>query len=265
MQLLTEPSIDMLDTMRDRRFGPEAVFEKFGVGPERLGDVLGLMGDSVDNVPGVPGVGPKTAAKLINEYGDIEAVLAAAPTMKPGKLRDNLIEHADMARLSRRLVELACDVPLPQPLEEFELQGIPEAPLRAFLEHHGFKTLLAKLGQVADAPVAEAEPGLPGVAEEEDPPCDHDAYETVTDEAALDRWIAVARHQGWVAIDTETTGLDATRAELVGVSMALHPNLACYIPIGHGGTDMFAEKPVQLDRRRRAGEAEAAVQRIRAS
>ncbi|MDB5679037.1 DNA polymerase I [Sphingomonas bacterium] len=248
MQLLTEPSIDMLDTMRDKRFGPAEVMEKFGVGPERLGDVLGLMGDSVDNVPGVPGVGPKTAAKLINEYGDIEAVLAAAPTMKPGKLRDNLIEHADMARLSRRLVELACDVPLPQPLEEFELQGIPDAPLRAFLEHHGFKTLLAKLGQVADAPLAEPAPGLPGVPEEEDPPCDHDAYETVVDEAALDRWIQVARHQGWVAIDTETTGVDATRAELVGVSMALHANLACYIPLAHGGTDMFAEKPVQLDK-----------------
>ncbi|MES2096632.1 MAG: DNA polymerase I [Pseudomonadota bacterium] len=248
MQLLTEPGIDMLDTMRDRRFGPEAVMEKFGVGPDKLGDVLGLMGDSVDNVPGVPGVGPKTAAKLINEYGDIESVLAAAPAMKPGKLRDNLIEHADMARLSRKLVELESNVPLPEPLEDFELQGIPEAPLRAFLEHHGFKTLLTKLGQVADAPIAEPAPGLPGVPEEVDPPCDHDNYETVVDEGALDRWIQVSRHQGWVAIDTETTGVDATRAELVGVSMALHPNLACYIPLAHGGTDMFAEKPDQLDK-----------------
>ena len=150
--------------------------------------------------------------------------------MKPGKLRDNLIEHADMARLSRKLVELACDVPLPDPLEELELQGIPDAPLRAFLEHHGFKSLLAKLSAVADAPVAT--PDVPGAPEpDDDPPCDHDAYETVVDETALDRWITVARHQGFVAIDTETTGLDATRAELVGVSMALHPNLACYIPI----------------------------------
>ena len=246
MQLLTEPSIDMLDTMRDRRFGPEAVIKKFGVGPDKLGDVLGLMGDSVDNVPGVPGVGPKTAAKLINEHGSIEAVLAAAPGMKPGKLRDNLIEHADMARLSRKLVELACDVPLPQPLEEFELQGIPDAPLRAFLEHHGFKTLLAKLdvaaGSVADAPVPE-----PTVRFEEDPPCDHDGYETVTDLGALDRWIKDARHQGWVAMDTETSGTDATRAELVGVSLALAPNRACYIPLKHGGTDLLAENPDQVD------------------
>lgn len=244
MQLMTDPSVDMLDTMNNRRMGPDDTREKFGVGPEKLGEVLALMGDSVDNVPGVPGVGPKTAAKLILEYGDLESVLAAAPEMKKGKLRDNLIEHADLARLSHQLVTLACDVPLPEPLDALELQGIPDAPLRAFLEHHGFKTLLSRLSSVADAPVEVHE--APGV--EEDPPCNHDGYETVTDMDALDRWIAAARHQGWVAIDTETSGLDATQADLVGVSMALAPNLACYIPLGHGGTDMFAEKPVQLDR-----------------
>jgi DNA polymerase-1 len=246
MQLLTEPSIDMLDTMKDKRFGPAEVEEKFGVGPDKLGEVLALMGDSVDNVPGVPGIGPKTAAKLVLEHGDVEGVLAAAPSMKPGKLRDNLIEHAEQARLSRKLVELACDVPLPDPLDELELKGIPDAPLRAFLEHHGFKSLLTKLGQVADAPVET--PDVPGLTLEDDPPCDHDAYETVVDEAALDRWITVAKHQGWVAVDTETTGTDPMLAELVGVSMALHPNLACYIPLGHGGSDMFAERPAQLDR-----------------
>jgi DNA polymerase I len=245
MQLVEDGSLDLYDTMNNRRLGRAHVEEKFGVGPEKLGDVLALMGDSVDNVPGVPGVGPKTAAKLILEHGDLESVLAAAGGMKKGKLRDNLIEHADMARLSRRLVELACDVPLPDPLDELELKGIPDAPLRAFLEHHGFRSLIAKLSAVADAPVAH--PAAP-VAPQDDPPCDHDGYETVTDEAALDRWIAAARHQGWVAIDTETTGLDPMRAGLVGVSMALHPNLACYVPIAHGGSDMFAEKPVQLPR-----------------
>ncbi|MES2056178.1 MAG: DNA polymerase I [Pseudomonadota bacterium] len=244
MQLI-EPGLDMYDTMNNRRLGAEHVQEKFGVGPERLGDVLALMGDSVDNVPGVTGVGPKTASKLINEHGDLEGVLAAAPSMKPGKLRDNLIEQADMARLSRVLVELKCNVPLPEPLDDLELKGIPDAPLRAFLQHHGFKSLLAKLSAVADTPVAAPASTVP---QEEDPPCDHDAYETVVDEAALDRWITIAKHQGWIAIDTETTGVDATRAELVGVSMALHPNLACYIPLTHGGTDMFAEVPVQIDR-----------------
>ncbi|TPG20452.1 DNA polymerase I [Sphingomonas koreensis] len=244
MQLI-EPGLDLYDTMNNRRLGAEHVVEKFGVGPDKLGEVLALMGDSVDNVPGVPGIGPKRASDLINEYGDVEAVLAAAPGMKPSKMRDNLIEHAEMARLSRKLVALACDVPLEHPLEELELQGIPEAPLKAFLDHHGFKSLLARLAAVADAPVET--PKTDAVMPDE-PPCDHDSYETVVDETALDRWITVARHQGWVAIDTETTGVDATRAELVGVSMALAPNLACYIPLAHGGSDMFAEKPDQLDR-----------------
>jgi DNA polymerase-1 len=252
MQLLTEPGIDMLDTMKDKRFGPAEVEEKFGVLPDKLGEVLALMGDSVDNVPGVPGVGPKTAAKLILEHGSVEGVLAAAPDMKKGKLRENLIEHAEQARLSRKLVELACDVPLPHPLEEMALDGIPEAPLRAFLEHHGFKSLLAKLTADQNEGV-EPTPAEPtGVPQEEEPPCDHDGYETVVDEGALDRWITVARHQGWVAIDTETTAKDPMLAELVGVSMALAPNLACYVPLGHegetGGGDMFADRPAQLDR-----------------
>ncbi|TPG52772.1 DNA polymerase I [Sphingomonas glacialis] len=244
MQLI-EPGLDMYDTMNNRRLGAEHVAEKFhGITPAQLGDVLALMGDSVDNVPGVPGVGPKTAAKLILEHGTLEAVLGAAAGMKAGKLRDNLIEHADMARLSKELVTLKCDVALPEPLEDLELKGIPDAPLRAFLEHHGFRSLLAKLSAVADAPV----PAPKSVPTEQDPPCDHDGYETVVDEAALDSWIAAARHQGWIAIDTETTGIDATRAELVGVSMALQPNKACYIPLAHGGSGLFAETPVQLDR-----------------
>ena len=247
MQLMTDPSVDMLDTMNNRRLGPEAVVEKFGVGPDKLGDVLALMGDSVDNVPGVPGVGPKTAAKLIVEHGDVEAVLAAAPEMKKGKLRDNLIDHAAAARMSRKLVELACDVPLPDTLDSLALpaEGIPQAPLRAFLEHHGFRSLLTRLGEVAEATQPETV-GAP--AEDDEPSCDHDGYETLVDEAALDRWIQVSRHQGWVAIDTETTAKDPMLAELVGVSLALAPNLACYMPLGHGGSDMFAERPAQLDR-----------------
>ena len=251
MQLI-EPGLDMLDTMANKRLGDDDVVAKFGVLPGKLGEVLALMGDSVDNVPGVPGVGPKTAAKLILEHGDVEGVLAAAPGMKKGKLRDNLIEFADQARLSRKLVELACDVPLVHPLEELELppSGIPPAPLQAFLEHHGFKTLLTRVAQVAEVPSVAAAPSdavLP-----EDPPCDHDGYETVVDVETLARWIEAARHQGFVAIDTETTGKNPMIAELVGVSMALAPNRACYVPLSHGkvagGSDMFAEKPAQVDR-----------------
>jgi DNA polymerase-1 len=245
MQLIEDGSLDMLDTMNNRRLSTEHVIEKFGVPPSQLGEVLALMGDSVDNVPGVPGIGPKRAAELITEYGDVESVLAAADTMKKSKMRGNLIEHAEAARMSRKLVTLACDVPLPEPLDALELQGIPDAPLRAFLEHHGFRTLLNRLSAVADPP---AQAPVAPVDDDADAPCNHDGYETVVDEQALDGWIERARHQGWVAVDTETTGLDATRAELVGISLALHPNLACYIPLGHGGHDLLAEVPVQLDR-----------------
>ena len=150
MQLI-EPGLDMLDTMKNERLGPEHVIAKFGVPPAQLGEVLALMGDTADNIPGVPGIGPKTASKLILEFGTVEGVLAAAPAMKPSKMRENLIEHAEMARLSRVLVTLKCDVPLPDTLEELEMKGIPDAPLREFLEHHGFKSLLLRLSSVAEA------------------------------------------------------------------------------------------------------------------
>ena len=247
MQLI-EPGLDMLDTMNNKRLGDDDVVAKFGVLPGKLGEVLALMGDSVDNVPGVPGVGPKTAAKLVLEHGDVEGVLAAAPDMKKGKLRDNLIDYAEQARLSRRLVALACDVPLVHPLEELELppSGIPPAPLQAFLEHHGFRTLLTRMAQVAETPSVAEAPSDAVVPE--DPPCAHDGYETVTTVEELAGWIDAARAQGFVAIDTETTGKNPMTAGLVGVSMALAPNRACYVPIAHGGSDMFAETPRQVDR-----------------
>jgi DNA polymerase-1 len=243
MQLI-EPGLDMLDTMNDRRIGREEVIEKFGVPPEQVGEVLALMGDSVDNIPGVPGIGPKTASKLIQEFGDVEAVLAAAPEMKPSKMRDNLIEHADKARLSRRLVELICDSPLPAPLDTLEIKGIPEAPLREFLEDHGFKTLLARLATRSEPTPVTGQTTQAEVRPE--PKIDRSLYETVTDEAVLDRWIAEAFAKGRVAFDTETDGRDCVSAKLVGISLATDCNKACYIPLEHGGSDMFAERPDQL-------------------
>ena len=243
MQLI-QPGLDLFDTMNNRRLNAPEVVEKFGVEPAQLGDVLALMGDTVDNVPGVPGVGPKTAAKLIVEHGDLEAVLAAAPAMKPGKLRDNLIDHADMARLSRVLVTLKDDCDLPEPLDGMLLQGIPEAPLRAFLEHHGFRSLLTKLGggPAAAHPAATPTP----TAAVPDIPFDHDAYECLTTLEALDRWIAEATAAGVVAIDTETDGLDATQAKLIGFSLCAAPGHACYVPLAHGGSDLLTEKPEQI-------------------
>jgi DNA polymerase-1 len=252
MQLI-QPGVDMYDTMKNERRGADYVVGKFGVPPEKLGDVLALMGDSVDNVPGVPGIGPKTASKLILEYGDLESTLAAAPSMKKSKMQENLIEHADMARLSRRLVALHSEMSLPEPLEGLSLKGIPEEPLREFLEHHGFKALLTRLSTpagavaVAAAAVAATNAAAPPTPKLEDaPPIDCAAYVTVTDEAALDQWIADAYAEGIVAVDTETDMLSSVSSNLVGLSLAVGPNRACYIPVGHGTRDMFAERPHQL-------------------
>ncbi len=242
MQLI-EPGLDLLDTMNNRRIGPEYVIEKFGVPPEKLGDVLALMGDSVDNVPGVPGIGPKTASQLIVEYGDLETVLASTDKIAKPKLKQSLIDHADNARLSRELVRLACQHDLPEPLDDLLLKGIPEEPLRAFLEHHGFKALLAKVGGGA-ADTTRAKP-----AEEAAPQAelfDVDAYACVTTLEALDQWIEVATASGIVGFDTETNSRDACVADIVGFSLCVAPGLACYVPVNHGGTDLLAHRPEQL-------------------
>ncbi|HMP56444.1 MAG TPA: 5'-3' exonuclease H3TH domain-containing protein, partial [Novosphingobium sp.] len=156
MQLVGEQPdgnrIEMLDTMKSERIGPDEVAAKFGVEPALVGDVLALMGDTADNIPGIRGIGPKTATKLIQEHGSLESALAAAPAMKPSKLRESLIEQADMARLSRVLVELKQDCALPVALEDFALQAIPPEPLAVFLEKHGFTSLLRRLGNGAGSP-----------------------------------------------------------------------------------------------------------------
>ncbi|MEP7348589.1 MAG: DNA polymerase I [Sphingorhabdus sp.] len=264
MQLI-EPGVDMLDTMKNARINREEVEEKFGVGPELVGDVLALMGDSSDNIPGVPGIGPKTATKLIQEFGNLDAVLAAAPDMKPSKMRDNLIEFEGKARMSRVLVTLKEDCPLPVALTDMELGAIPEAPLAAFLEHHGFNSLLKRIGHVTNTTAANKSiAGTPKAVTKGDgathaptpgtrispapmPPIDTKSYPCVTDLADLDRWIARAHQTGLLGFDTETDSLQAASANLVGLSLAVAPGEACYIPLAHGGTDMFSEKPVQID------------------
>ncbi|MCY7398587.1 MAG: DNA polymerase I [Sphingomonas bacterium] len=251
MQLI-EPGVDMLDTMNDRRIDAEYVVGKFGVPPEKLGDVLALMGDSVDNVPGVPGIGPKTASQLINDFGSLEAVLAGTDSITKPKLKQSLIDHADNARLSRELVRLECNAALPEPLEDLVLKGIPPEPLREFLEDMGFKALLARMvgGGAAGSPAGNVAAVMasapPTPAEPEKITVDRSLYETVTSEEALDRWIAEARHQGYVAVDTETDCIDCIVARLVGISLATQPNKACYIPVAHGGGDLLSAAPDQL-------------------
>jgi len=254
MQLIDGDRVDMLDTMNDRRIGPTEVMEKFGVPPEKVGDVLALMGDSVDNVPGVPGIGPKTASQLIQQFGDLDTVLASTDQITKPKLKQSLIDHADAARLSRELVRLICDSPLPEPLEDLALKGIPPEPLREFLEDMGFKSLLNRVGG-GGASSGGARPvggmtstpaPVPRPAEKEKITVDRTQYETVTSEEVLDRWIAEARHLGIVAIDTETDNIDGMTARLAGISLATQPNKACYIPIGHVGGDLYSDAPKQL-------------------
>ncbi|HEU4820512.1 MAG TPA: DNA polymerase I [Qipengyuania sp.] len=254
--------IDMLDTMKNQRIDIPEVIEKFGVPPELVGDVLALMGDSVDNVPGIYGIGPKTASKLIQDHGNLEAALDAAPAMKPSKLRDRLIEGRAMAELSRVLVQLKEDCPLPIAIEDMKLGGIPPEPLSAFLAKHGFTSLLKRLdgGTVSPERTTQLNPakqqtaGAPASLDgnrqplPEMPPVDRGAYECVQTIERLEHWVQRAFASRLVALDTETSSLDAMQAELAGISLGLGPNDACYIPLGHGGSDMFAEKPPQIER-----------------
>ena len=252
--------IDMLDTMKNQRIWLEEVEEKFGVPPALVGDVLALMGDAVDNVPGIYGIGPKTASKLIAEHGSLTAALDAAPAMKPSKLKDRLIEGRPDAELSKVLVTLKEDCDLPQPLDEMALGPVPPEPLAAFLSQHGFTSLLRRLDSGAGSPsrTTDLNPPRPTTAADatkaeanrqplpEMPPVDHAAYETVQTLERLEAWVARAFAARVVAVDTETTSLDSIRADLVGVSLALGPNDACYIPLAHGSDDMFAQKPEQV-------------------
>ncbi|MBX7494374.1 DNA polymerase I [Qipengyuania sp. 6B39] len=264
MQLVGEKDgarIDMLDTMKSARIYIEEVEEKFGVPPEKVGDVLALMGDSVDNIPGIFGVGPKTASKLIAEHGDLTAALDSAEDMKKSKLKERLIEHRADAELSRVLVTLKEDCALPVALEDMKLDGVPPEPLAAFLQKHGFTSLLKRLEAGTGSPTraTDLNPAKQGTASApanaegnrqplpEMPEIDRSAYECVQSMERLEQWIARAYAARLVAVDTETDSLDAIRAGLVGVSLALGANDACYIPLGHGGSDMFAEKPAQVE------------------
>ena len=252
---LVRGNITMLDPMKNRPIGREEVIEKFGVTPDKVVDVQALAGDSTDNVPGVPGIGIKTAAELINQFGDLDSLLAAAETIKQPKRRENLIQFAEQARISRQLVYLKDDVDVPLAIDGLVTPQAEEEKLMGFLAEQGFKSLIAALGGTMPAAspaaaslssaktarqnsdIADGQPDniLPPVVEEAD-------HELVTDMDALERWIAIARGQGFVAIDTETTSLDAARAELVGVAMATSPGKGCYIPLRHipagqAGTD----------------------------
>ncbi len=254
MQLVGD-GIRMLDPIKNKPIGPDEVREKFGVAPDKVVEVQALAGDSVDNVPGVPGIGVKTAADLINTYGDLETLLARAPEIKQPKRRESLIQHAAMARISLELVRLKDDVPGLPPVEALAVRPADPQRLMDFLRQQGFRTLLARVesrngGGLAVTPATvdagSAAPAavLPGaVALSTDGALSADGtaatpavtgkYVLIQDLETLDAWIQRARAAGAVAVDTETTSLDAVACDLVGISLAIVPGEAAYVPLAH--------------------------------
>ncbi len=234
MQLVEDDQVVLLDHFKNREIDSKGVLEKFGVEPDKVIDVQALAGDSSDNVPGVPGIGVKTAAQLINEYGDLDTLLKRAKEIKQPKRRQNLLEHAEMARISRDLVTLRQDVPDIEPLENLIKREVDSEALMAFLQEQGFKSAIKRIG---------SQLGLDGVALETEPPTESD-YSLVQSVDALESWIARICKTGLVAFDTETTSLDASRAELVGCSLSVRPGEACYVPLSHRAPDLLVDGKV---------------------
>ncbi|WP_408639208.1 DNA polymerase I [Roseococcus microcysteis] len=244
MQLIRDRVI-MLDPIKQKPIRAPEVLEKFGVAPEKVVEVQALAGDATDNVPGVPGIGIKTAAQLITEYGDLETLLARAGEIKQPKRREVLQTHAEAARISRRLVQLDANAPLPCPVEDMRARAPEPARLLAFLRENNFRSLLARLGEGDGGAPHRPRP----MAETTEAPAEakpFGPYTTITDRATLDLWVAEARTAGVVALDTETTSLDALAARLVGICMAVAPGRAAYIPLAHEAPDMLTETPAQL-------------------
>ncbi len=301
---LVRPGVALYDTMKDKEVGEAEVMEKFGVTPAKVIDVQALAGDSVDNVPGVPGIGVKTGALLINEYGDLETLLARASEIKQQKRRESLIEFAAQARLSKRLVTLRDDVPVEHDVGSFAVDAPKASQLIGFLKALEFASFTKKVAGELDADMAAIDP-VPvevkywppeegeaaqdsssrrkpgpispsaGTTQDQTPslgtmgpgfrrddgmgeslkqaeaallaiPIRHADYETVLSLDSLDRWIAAAYDEGTIAVDTETDALDAMQAGLAGVSLALAPGKACYIPLSHKseGGGLFGGEPV---------------------
>lgn len=257
---LVGPQVSMYDSMKDRQIGVPEVIEKWGVPPEKMIDLQALTGDSVDNVPGIPGIGPKTAAQLIEQFGDLDTLLERAGEIKQNKRRENIVEFADKARISRELVRLRDDVEVSEKLGELVLNPLDGPKLVAFLKGMEFTSLTRRVADATDtdasavdaADVAvdvaaemrgpDLDPGdaanaaVTATGQNDDTPqglakrraaeagsakIDTTAYETLSDIGQLEAWCAMARETGVVAFDTETTSLDAMQAELVGFSLAV--------------------------------------------
>ena len=232
--------VEMFDSMKQNRIDRDGVHAKFGVYPERVVDVQALAGDSVDNVPGAPGIGVKTAALLINEYGDLDSLLERAGEIKQPKRRETLINNADQIRLSRQLVQLDCKTPLDFTIDDLEIRDPDPDKLLNFLAEMEFRTLTKRVAerfgkdmpQITDT-TPSATAAQPAAMDVVDIAFNAEKYECVRDMAALQDWIARIYDVGYVAVDTETTSLNEMQAELVGISLSTKAGEACYIPLTH--------------------------------
>ena len=243
--------IEMLDAMKNKRIGVEQVEDKFGVAPERVIDVQSLAGDSVDNVPGAPGIGVKTAALLINEFGDLDTLLARAEEIKQPKRKQTLIDYADQIRISRDLVTLKQDMDLDIDLVEMEVREPVARDVLGFLAKMEFRTLMTRIASKLGVEAPNISNAVGSVSAEvstsngsglvANVPFEVASYECVRDAAALQVWIDEIYERGWVAVDTETTGLDELIVDLVGICLCVQPGRACYIPLAHkdGDGDLF--------------------------
>ena len=250
MQLVND-RVTMLDPIKNRPIGADEVREKFGVGPDKVIDVQALCGDSVDNVPGVPGIGVKTAAELINAYGDLETLLARKGEIKQPKRRQALIDNEDKARLSKVLVKLDGDAPLPCPLSALAVEPPAADKLLPFLREMEFRALATRMsqrlaGMAPVAPVDHTEPAIPEIP----PFTAARSYALIETAEGLDHWIEAAHEAGFVAIWVAASAVPGQRPVLAGIALALAPGMAAYVPLGHrvaGGLDLAAAGVIPFD------------------
>ena len=245
MQLVGN-GVEMYDAMKNKRIGSEQVVEKFGVGPNRVIDVQSLAGDSVDNVPGAPGIGIKTAALLINEYGDLDSLLERASEIKQPKRRETLIDNADQIRTSRDLVTLKTDMKMDCDLDDFAVHAPDPEVMLKFLSEMEFRTMSARIANkfgvsAPEIKVSDKSNAENDIIELKHIPINTKNYELIDNINDLNRWIKKIYQRGYVAVDTETTGLNDMIVDLVGICLSVEIGEACYIPLGHtdGEGDLF--------------------------
>ncbi len=229
---LYQKNVRIFDPMKNKFITEEDVFKKFGVDASKVIDVQSLAGDSSDNVPGVPGIGVKTAAELINKYGTLEKLLKSAHEIKQNKRRETLLENKDKALISKKLVTLDHKSPIKRKLSEFELKSIDKDKLYKFLREMEFNRLLSSaISAYGESVLSSSSPEIKSI--EKQSPINNKNYHLISNPDEIDEWVKEAEELGEVAVDTETNSLDPHQAELVGISLSPKIGKACYIPIGH--------------------------------